>query len=75
MDHDQPSVTVHRKGDCDESPVCPAFTTVDTDPTGGYVVHTVVTDPGVLAAHAHLIGPGEALGRVDRALAPEVFGA
>lgn len=68
------TVTVHRSVSCRDGETCPAFTTVDTDPTGGYVIHTIVTDPDVLAAHAHLIGPGESLGRIGRTLAPEVFG-
>lgn len=76
MDQMKPkiNVTVHR-GSCGDDDTCTAFTTIDTDPDGGYVIVELVTDPEVLAAHAHRIGPGEGLGRVPRDLAPEVFGA
>jgi hypothetical protein len=77
MDHAQPRavrVTVHRDGSCGDGDTCPAFTTIDTDPGGGYVIGELVVDPDIVAAHAHKMGPGEVLSRVSRSLAPEVFG-
>jgi hypothetical protein len=67
------NMTVLRSS-CGDDDTCETFSVIDTDPEGGYVIGKVVTDPAIVAAHAHKIGPGEALFRVPRSLAPEVFG-
>lgn len=71
-DDREPRMTVHRSS-CGDDDTCDSFTTIDTDPEGGYVIGTLVTDPAIIAAHGRKLGPGEVVIRLDRALAPEVW--
>ena len=74
-----PRVTVHRIDPrCGDEDTCEQFTTMDTDPEGGYVIAKRVSRwsrAGRAARRAHRgkIGRGEVLTRMDRELAPEVW--
>ena len=59
-------------GDCPDGETCPSKDLVDVHPDRVYMIGNVVTDPDLLAAFAHRIGPGEQLYWQPAALHPEV---
>ncbi len=58
---------------CPEGCVCPSIHTLDLHPERRYVITKQETDPAILAAFAHLIGPSEQLGWSDAALFDGMF--
>lgn len=59
-------------GSCPDVYTCPSVHALDLHPERRYVITTVETDPAILAAFDHLIGPGEQLGWAPAELLPEV---
>jgi hypothetical protein len=53
---------------CPDTWTCPSIHDLDLHPDRRYVVTTTETDPAILAAFDHLIGPGEQLGWVPTEL-------
>lgn len=64
-------VTVLR-GTCADEETCPAVTRIEHDPEGRYLIGERVTDPAVLAAHAHRMAEHKVLVRFPAHLIPEV---
>lgn len=64
------STTAALDGDdrCDDQRTCPSVHVVADQPAVHHVIVTVVTDAAEQAAFAHLVGPGEVLGTVPRAV-------
>ena len=60
------------RGNCADEETCPAVTRVEHDPDGRYLIGERVTDPDILAAHAHRMATGEVLVRFPVGLIPEV---
>ncbi len=75
----EPTVTVHRiDPSCGTDETCEQFTSINTDPGGGYVSSKRVSrwsraGRAARRAHAGKIGRGEILTRMDRSIAPEVW--
>ncbi len=73
MDHLEPMFdqaqmevrTVHVDPNCPDTNTCDRITDVG-HPDRLFLVATPETDPAILAAHAHLLGPGEQLMRWKR---------
>jgi hypothetical protein len=57
---------------CTDTNTCHGITQVAGDDEFFYLVGDPVTDPALLAAHAHRIGEGEQLFRFRRRVIPEV---
>lgn len=55
-------ITTLRTSDCPDEIQCVSIHDLDIHPERRYVITKQETDPAVLAAFAHLIGPGEQLG-------------
>ncbi|MPZ66636.1 MAG: hypothetical protein GEU83_14370 [Pseudonocardiaceae bacterium] len=64
--------TLRTTEQCPDIKTCPSIHALDLHPDRRYVVTTDETDPAILAAFDHLIGPGERLGWVPTELLPEV---
>jgi hypothetical protein len=60
------------RGTCADEETCPAVTRIEHDAEGRYLIGERVTDPAILAAHAHRMAADEVLVRFPIGLIPEV---
>lgn len=59
-------------GSCPDVATCPSVDLIDEHPDRVYMIAKVETDPRILTAFAHRIGPGEGLVWHPRELHPDI---